>query len=256
MSPPPAAPAPPERVMQQTESATNRGAVAALVIATAPGASPPARDLLWRSVLGRPLISYPLHELQFVDALGFCGLVAPLGHRSNGLELLHSIAPSDYNQFMTPPDNTWFKALAALCDTPIFSEWIIVIDATLPLMTASTVRAGLRAANQTGIAIAGEPVKETLKRVHRRDVIETPLRGNLRRLLSPAIFQREALQRVLDRYKASSSLPDDLVALAQLAGIPLTVFDADYPTVRITAEADLAIVEALLSQRESEAHPS
>jgi len=157
---------------------------------------------------------------------------------------------------MTPPDNTWFKALAALCDTPIFSKWIIVIDATFPLMTAATVRAGLRAANQTGIAIAGEPVKETLKRVHRRDVIETPLRGNLRRLLSPAIFQREALERVLDRYTASSSLPDDLVALTRLAGVPLTVFDAGYPAVRITSEDDLAIVETLLRQRESEAHPS
>jgi hypothetical protein len=239
--------------MQQTESDTNRGAVAALVIATAPGASPQARDLLWRSVLGRPLISWPLQELQSVDALGFCGLVAPLGHRSNGIDLLHSIAPSESNHFMTPPDNTWFKALAALCDTPIFSKWIVVIDATLPLMTASTVRAGLRAANQTGIAIAGEPVKETLKRVHRRDVIETPLRGNLRRLLSPVIFQREALERVLDRYTASSSLPDDLVALTRLAGVPLTVFDVDYPTVRITSEDDLAIVETLLIQRESEA---
>jgi hypothetical protein len=239
--------------MQQTESDTNRGAVAALVIATAPGASPQARDLLWRSVLGRPLISWPLQELQSVDALGFCGLVAPLGHRSNGIDLLHSIAPSESNHFMTPPDNTWFKALAALCDTPIFSKWIVVIDATLPLMTASTVRAGLSAANQTGIAIAGEPVKETLKRVHRRDVIETPLRGNLRRLLSPVIFQREALERVLDRYTASSSLPDDLVALTRLAGVPLTVFDVDYPTVRITSEDDLAIVETLLVQRESEA---
>ncbi len=242
--------------MGQAEVGPTRGAVAALVIATAPGAAPGTRDLLWRHVLGRPLISRPLHELKSVDALGFCGLVAPLGRRSNGLELLHSIAPSDYNQFITPPDNTWFKALAALCDTPIFSTWIIVIDAAFPLMTAATMRAGLRAANQTGIAIAGEPVKETLKRVHRRDVIETPLRGNLRRLLSPAIFQREALQRMLDRYKASSSLPDDLVALAQRAGAPLTVFDVDYPTVRVTTEADLAIIEALLSQRESEAHPS
>ena len=239
--------------MGQAEVGTTRGAVATLVIATAPGAAPGTSDLLWRSVLGRPLISYLLQELQLVDALGFCGLVAPLGHSSNGLELLHSIAPSEYNQFITPTDNTWFKALAALCDTPIFSKWIVVIDATFPLMTAATVCAGLRTANQTGIAIAGEPVKETLKRVHRRDVIETPLRGNLRRLLSPAIFQREALERVLDRYKASSPLSDDLVALARLAGAPLTVFDAGYPAVRVTAEDDLTIVEALLSQRESEA---
>ncbi len=230
--------------------------MAALVVATAPGAVPGTSDLLWRPVLGLPLISWPLRELKSVDALGFCGLVAPFTHCTRGLEVLHAEEPSDYSQFMSTPGSTWIRALSALCDTPIFSKWIIVIDATLPLVTAASFRAGLRAAERTGIAMAGEPVKETLKRVRGRDVVETPLRGSLRRLVSPVIFQREMLQRVLDRHSPSSSIPDDIVALAQLAGVPIIIYDTGYPAVRVNSEDDLAIVETLLLQRLSEAHVS
>ncbi|MGH2505616.1 MAG: hypothetical protein ACRDID_24155, partial [Ktedonobacterales bacterium] len=48
----------------------------------------------------------------------------------------------------------------------------------------------------------------------------------------------------------------DLVVLAQLAGVPLTVFAVDYPCVRVTSEHDLALVESLLRQREPEASSS
>jgi 2-C-methyl-D-erythritol 4-phosphate cytidylyltransferase len=100
--------------------------------------------------------------------------------------------------------------------------------------------------------MAGEPVKETLKRVQGQHVAETPPRDTLRRLLTPVIFRRDALWRLVESVDPSTTDPNDLVALLRSSGAALTVYDADYPCVRVTSEDDLAIVETLLSQRKSE----
>lgn len=242
--------------MSLSQTNGKRGAVAALVVATAPGAAPQARDLLWRPVFGRQALAWTLVALHQLGDLSYCGLVTPTDRHDDVARMIVQEAPARMSGILLRAEATWRSAFPPIEIIPPMCEWIIIIDATLPLVTAATLRAGLRAANQTGIAIAAEPVKETLKRVDGSLVVETLPRDSLRRLLSPVIFQREALQRALDRYSANSSVSDDLVALAKLAGAPLATFDAGYPTMRVTSEDDLAIVETLLRQRESEGRPS
>lgn len=236
-----------------SSSAHANGAVAAFVVATAPDAAPEMSDLLWRSVAGRPLISWPLRALARLNTLGSCALAVPSARRADGVTLISAQPPSLDCRVIAVDDGSWFDTLDAVVHfSPVREEWIILLDATAPLVTTKSLRAGLRAARRTGIAIAAEPVKETLKRVEDQAVVETLPRESLRRLLSPVILQRDALQRVLDNHDPHRSDAHDLVALAQLAGAPLTAFDVDYPCVRVTSEHDLAIVESLLRQRESE----
>ena len=153
-------------------------------------------------------------------------------------------------------ESTWRSAFPPIEIIPPMCEWIVVLDAALPLVTVDVIRSGLCAAERTGVAMAGEPVKETLKRVDGAVVMETLPRDALRRLLTPVVFHRDALKRALDAYDPSRDDANNLVALTRLAGVPVTVFDAGYPAVRVTSEDDLAIVETLLRQRESEASPS
>jgi 2-C-methyl-D-erythritol 4-phosphate cytidylyltransferase len=232
------------------------GAVAALLVATAPDAGPQASDLLWRAISGRPLIGWTLQALMALDDLSYCALITPLERYDDGVKVIEndlSRAPGRVKVVLPTGANTWRRALASIEDIPTSCDWLLTVDATLPLVTTESLRAGLQAATRTGVAIAGEPVKETLKRVQGEKVVETPSRASLRRLFSPVIFRREAIWRVLDNYDPHRSDANDLVALAQLSGVPLTVFDAGYPAVRLTTERDLAIIETLLTQRESEA---
>lgn len=232
------------------------GAVAALLVATAPDADAQARDLLWRTVAGRPLIGWPLQALTSLDALGYCALITTLERYDAGVRVIENdlnSAPGRVKAVIPTGRQTWRRALASVQDIPLACNWLIVMDATLPLVTTESLRAGLRAAAHTGVAIAGEPVKETLKRVQGQQMVETPPRDTLRRLLPLVIFSRDAIWRVLDTYDPAVTDANDLLALTRLAGAPLTIFDAGYPSVRVTSEDDLAIVEALLNQRESEA---
>jgi 2-C-methyl-D-erythritol 4-phosphate cytidylyltransferase len=241
--------------MRQAESEFPSGAVAALLVATAPDAGVQAADLLWRTVAGRPLITWPLRVLLQLDALRECALVAPAERADDAQRLLATEAPARSCAVVMAPERDWRGALInGLARVSAASDWVIVIDATLPLVSAASLGAGLRAAARTGVAIAGEPVKETLKRVDANRVVETLPRDAMRRLLSPSVFQRAALERMLERLAPSHPAAHDLVTLARLTGAPLTVYEAGYSGVRVTSEADLAIVETLLRQRSPEAH--
>lgn len=240
------------------------GPLAALVVATWPDGGAIASDLLWRSVLGCPLIAWPLRALTQLGAIDFCAVITSIGGEpqryTDVKQLVDEMKPArEYGVSAVGTESMRFalaNLLYYLQHSP--SSWassnehqIIVIDASLPLVTSASLRAGLEAARRTGIAIAGESVKETLKRVDGQRVAETLPREQLRRLCSPAIFSSPAtLENALEAH--SWRAMDDLVSVVQAAGLPITVFDVDYPCVRVTSEDDLAIVESLLRQRESE----
>lgn len=227
------------------------------MVATAPDVEPRVTDILWRPVAGLPLIGWPLRALTSLDDLGYCALITPLERYDDGVRVVANdlnSAPGRLKVVIPTGGHTWLGALASAEDIPVSCEWIIVVDATLPLATTGSLRTGLRAAARTGVALAGEPVKETLKRVQGRQVVETLPRDALRRLWAPVIFRREALWRLLESHDPADA--NDLLALAQRAGAPLAVYAVEYPCFRVTSEDDLAIVETLLRQRESEASPS
>ena len=243
------------RLDSATDSRTPLGAVAAIVVATAPAADASTRELLWRPVAGRLLISWPLRALAQLGALGFCTLIAPPAYKDDALKAIQREAPARVNAVIPTVSSAWRRALASVEDIPASCAWIIALDAAQSLVTAAGLREGLRAAQRTGVAIAGEPVKETLKHVTQGVVTETPPRASLARLTAPVIFRREALECALAAVPADAdtAAEPDLIALAQRAGVPLVAFDAGNLSLRVTSEADLAIVETLLSQRPSEA---
>lgn len=238
--------------MSDVKPTIDPGAVAAFVVATAPNGDDAARDLLWRDVAGHSAVYWTLDALASLGGLGFCAVISPWRWWAVSERLKRDVMP-DVSGIASPTTNfSWRYALALLEDTPVLIEWIIVLDAAFPLVTPACLRAGLGAADKTGVAIAGEPVKETLKRVRGQHVVATPERGGLRRLMSPVIFQRVMLRNVLNRYGPPFTVEDDLFALANLSGAPLTVFDAGYPSLRATHVDDLPIIETLLRQRQTE----
>lgn len=229
------------------------GAVAAFLVATAPGKGATPRELLWRPVLGRPLVAWPLRALARLDHLDSCSLVVPYTRYADGEYVIRDLPPASHCRVIGIDEAPWSFTLHALVHSSrVRKDWVILVDAALPLVSTESLRAGLRAARQTGVAIAAEPVKETLKRVEGQRVVETLPREHLRCLAATIIFHRDALRRVLRWFRDQPTTTADFVDVAQMAGLPLATFAVDYPCVRVTSEHDLAIVESLLRQRESE----
>lgn len=236
--------------MSDVTSMNETGAVVAFVVATAPGADGAARQLLWRDVAGHPPLYWILTALSSLDLLDHCRLIAPHSEQDAVNRVLREVAAPVRTVVTLTNKYSWKGALIEAGEEPDVFEHLIVLDAALPLVTPACLRAGLRAADKSGVAIAGEQVKETLKRVHGQFVIETPPRDTLRRLLTPIVFRRDALLDFCATYTQAAS--DDLFALIQQSGASMSVFDAGYPALRATSADDLPIIEALLRQRHTE----
>lgn len=249
---PPRAAQAPHSEMSDSSTAEHTGAVVALVVATAPGAALAARNRLWSPLAGRLPIQWLLRALAPLERLSACALIVPPEYADAARAGIQSEANMPRCDILPVAGDSWRDTLVTVNHLAVVYDEVVVLDAALPLTPTAAIRAGVAAAERAGVAIAGEPVKETLKLIAGATVVETPNRASLVCLLSPAVFQRSALQQALAATEAPERRGADLIELARSAGRPLNVFGAGYPGLRATHAEDRAILETLLEQQKSE----
>ena len=130
-----------------------------------------------------------------------------------------------------------FQALAA-ADGDI----VAVHDAARPLVTADEVEAVLRAAAETGAAIAAMPVVDTIKRVAAGRVVETLDRSQLYGAATPQAFRADVLRRALSSGREAT----DEAMLCEELGLPVAVVPVSRFAFKITTPEDLELAEAII----------
>ena len=133
------------------------------------------------------------------------------------------------------------------------NQLIVVHETARALVTADLIAAGIQAASATGASVAGEPVKETIKRVREGRIVETVPRENLIRAQTPLVFAADLLGVALARIPPllTSAAPTALVPAALQAGISVTSFPGSPENLLVQTAADLAVAVALLRRRGS-----
>lgn len=127
---------------------------------------------------------------------------------------------------------------------------VVIHDGARPLVTPTTLERSILLALETGVAVAAQPMTDTVKRVTEGErVTETVDRRDLRRVQTPQTFRfAEALQAYRLAEASGWEATDD-AHLAQLAGKPVRLFEAEGPNLKITTTEDLAMAEAVLAGR-------
>ena len=91
---------------------------------------------------------------------------------------------------------------------------------------------GLAAAAQHGAAIAGMPVKDTIKRISPNLLVtETPPREQLWQAQTPQVFRYELLLAAHRRRRAD--VTDD-AAMVESLGHPVRMFEGAYENIKVT----------------------
>ena len=125
---------------------------------------------------------------------------------------------------------------------------IVVHDAARPFVTPSEVRAVIRAAEETGAAIAAIPIPDTVKSVERGLVTGTLDRSKLWLAGTPQAFRGHILARALEANREAT----DEAALCEELGFPVTAVPVSRFGFKITAPEDLEVAEAILARRQAE----
>ncbi|MFZ0067806.1 MAG: bifunctional 2-C-methyl-D-erythritol 4-phosphate cytidylyltransferase/2-C-methyl-D-erythritol 2,4-cyclodiphosphate synthase [Pseudolabrys sp.] len=160
---------------------------------------------------------------------------------TNGMNVLEPVAGGATRQASV---RAGLEALVSC--TP---DIVLVHDAARPFASASLITRAIEAAKKTGAAIPALPVTDTVKRIDSTGTIEATLdRNSIRLVQTPQAFAFPALFDAHRRALAQGrdDFTDD-AALAEWAGIKVSVFAGEPGNIKFTTPEDFARAEAIQS---------
>ena len=200
-------------------------------------------DKVWERLAGRPLVAHALAALAGppVDRVA---LVVARDRLAQGRALVAELSlPAVVVPGGARRQDSVRNGLLALgpCD------WVAVHDAARPFATRDLLVRTLAAAQATGAAVPGVPVKDTVKRVRDGLVVETLPRAELWAVQTPQVFRGTLLAEA--HRDGADEATDDAVLVEQL-GARVAVATGTYNNLKITTPDDLRLAAALLRSAE------
>jgi 2-C-methyl-D-erythritol 4-phosphate cytidylyltransferase len=121
-------------------------------------------------------------------------------------------------------------------------HWVVIHDGARPLVTKDLIERGLKAAKETGAAVAAVPVTDTIKVADVDGIVhQTPPRQNLWAVQTPQVFRFGLISEAYRR--AEGEVTDDASLVEQL-GYQVKLYMGSYDNIKITTPDDLLIAEA------------
>jgi 2-C-methyl-D-erythritol 4-phosphate cytidylyltransferase len=125
-------------------------------------------------------------------------------------------------------------------------DWVVIHDGARPLVTSALIERGLRAARETGAAVAAVPATDTVKLAKSdRIVCQTPLRQNLWAVQTPQVFRYGLIS---EAYRQAKEEVTDDASLVERLGYKVKLYMGAYDNIKITTPDDLALAEVLLEK--------
>lgn len=129
---------------------------------------------------------------------------------------------------------------------------VLVHDTARPFISPAVITELVQAAQKTGAAIAGVPVKDTIKKVQGGFIQETVDRASLWMIQTPQAFRYELLLGAARSASAEGFLGTDEAMLIERLGHRVQIVESTYENVKMTTPDDLIYGEAILASRQQE----
>lgn len=142
-------------------------------------------------------------------------------------------------------DSVW-QGLKAL---PAPDGYVFIHDGARPFINEEMLQRGYAAVKESGACVAGMPSKDTVKLAGENNYIrETPKRDHVWIIQTPQIFEspliREAYSKLMQ--EEHIEVTDDAMAVEQMLGVPVKLFEGSYQNIKITTPEDMKIAGACL----------
>ena len=140
-------------------------------------------------------------------------------------------------------DSVW-NGLEAL---PPQAEIVAIHDAARPCTSGELIAATVKAAEETGAAVAAQPVTDTIKESDDGRFIQRTLaRSRLWAVQTPQTFRVEVIRRALAEARRRKLVFTDDTAACELIGQPVRLVSSIAPNPKVTVPGDLPFIEMLL----------
>jgi 2-C-methyl-D-erythritol 4-phosphate cytidylyltransferase len=132
------------------------------------------------------------------------------------------------------------------------AEFVAVHDAARPLATGRLLARTFEVARESGAAIPGLPLSDTIKRVHDGAVQETVTRANLWTVQTPQVFASSMLNSAYRHADATEDVVTDDAMIVERAQNGVRIVLGEAWNFKVTTPGDLVMAEALLHIRHDE----
>ena len=200
-------------------------------------------DKTFAPILGQPLVAHTLDRFESSSHIDEIVLVLAPDSLERGDKLVRDQGYSKVTHVCAGGERRQDSVrngleLLSPCD------WVMVHDGARPCLDDSMLKRGLEAAAESGSAVAGVPVKDTIKQVSSDQMVkDTPDRSALWAAQTPQIFRYDLLLEA--HHDCPQDVTDD-AAMVESLGHPVKMFLGAYENLKVTTADDLVIAEAFL----------
>jgi len=199
---------------------------------------------------GVPVLVHTLRVFQAIEAIGHIIVVVPAASCSWVEDLVQTHHLKKVYRVIAGGHQRQDSVLAGLEALPDEVDLVLVHDGVRPFVPVAVVENCLREAEKSGAAMAAIQVKDTLKVVSSRNVIEKTIsRSGVWQAQTPQAASKALLQQayVLAAEKEDFVATDE-AGLLELLGCPVKVVEGSEKNIKITRPEDLILAGAILME--------
>ena len=126
---------------------------------------------------------------------------------------------------------------------------VVVHNGSNPLVKESEIVECINAAKQYGAAVAGFPLKDTIKKISNDFVEKTIDRKDIYQIQTPQAIKYGLFVEAFNNAKKKKIEVTDDVSLVEALGKKVKIVPCSYENIKITAQDDIAIAEGILMKR-------
>jgi 2-C-methyl-D-erythritol 4-phosphate cytidylyltransferase len=130
------------------------------------------------------------------------------------------------------------------------TDVVIVHDGARPFVSAALIERCVGAAVEKGAAVAGLPVRDTIKNVSAGGWVQaTPDRGSLWEIQTPQAFRRDIIVAAHEKAARDGVEASDDAMLVERMGTPVFVVNGERLNFKITVPEDVWLAELIIRER-------
>ena len=217
--------------------------VVAVIVAAGRSTRMGGVDKTFAPILGRPLVAHTLDRFESSSLIDQIVLVLAEKSLEQGRKLVEE---RDYKKVAHVCAGGQRRQDSVRNGLELLSpcDWVMVHDGARPCLDDAMLQRGLDAAAVCGSAVAGVPVKDTIKLVTPDQMVkDTPDRSQLWAAQTPQIFRYDLL---LGAHQTCTQDVTDDAAMVESLGHPVKMFLGAYENIKVTTTDDLVIAERFL----------
>src|SRR5687767_12917106 len=199
----------------------------------------------FRWIAGKPML---LHSLQLFHGRSDVAMVVCVLPRQYAADPPPWIFQSDIDRLLVSVGGRerGESVLRGLEDLPDEVRVVVVHDAARPMVSMDVVDRVIAEARAGRGAVAALPVADTLKEVDPQGrIVRTIAREGLWRAQTPQGFPRAMIEQAYAAAQRAGGYATDCAALCEAQGFEVVVVKGSEQAVKVTEEADFALVEAM-----------